>query len=121
MPVRGARYLSTRHAIHRTVRGTSTNKEGKVRIERGVCAFDCGIAVNPEVVRVQMEGSIGYGLSAALREATPLVNGEVQTTNFDGYQPPRITEMPKIEEYIVPSNEAPTHPAIVLESIPAPC
>jgi isoquinoline 1-oxidoreductase beta subunit len=68
-----------------------------------------------------MEGGIGYGLSAALREAVQLVNGEVQTTNFDGYQPLRITEMPKIEVYIVPSNEAPTNPTIVLESIPAPC
>lgn len=121
MPVRGARYLSTRHAIHRTVRGTSTDKDDKVRVERGVCAVDCGIAVNPDVVRAQMEGGLGYGLSAALREAVQLVNGEVQTTHFDGYQPLRITEMPKIEVYIVPSNEAPTNPTIVLESVPAPC
>ena len=46
----------------------STDKDGKVRIERGVCAV-CGIAVNPDVVRAQMEGSLGYGLSAALRNA----------------------------------------------------
>ncbi len=68
-----------------------------------------------------MEGGNGYGLSAALREAVQLVIGKVQTTNFDGYQPLRITEMPKIEVYIMPSNEAPTNSTIVLESMPAPC
>jgi isoquinoline 1-oxidoreductase subunit beta len=46
-------------------------------------------------------------LSAALREAVPLVNRAVQTTNFDRCQPLRITEMPKIEVYFMPSNEAP--------------
>ncbi|MGH8502420.1 MAG: molybdopterin cofactor-binding domain-containing protein [Gammaproteobacteria bacterium] len=84
------------------------DKKGKLRVERVVCAVDCGIAVNPDVIRAQMEGGIGYGLSAALREAVRLADGEVQTANFDSYQPLRIHEMPEIEVHIVPSNAAPT-------------
>jgi isoquinoline 1-oxidoreductase beta subunit len=84
------------------------DEQGKVKVERVVCAVDCGIAVNPDVIRAQMEGGIGYGLSAALRESVALVDGEVQSSNFDSYQPLRLHEMPEIEVHIVPSNEAPT-------------
>ena len=82
--------------------------QGGFSVDRVVCAVDCGIAINPDVIRAQMEGGIGYGLSAALREAVTLVDGEVQEDNFDVYQPLRIDEMPKIEVHIVPSGENPT-------------
>jgi isoquinoline 1-oxidoreductase beta subunit len=82
--------------------------DGTFKVDRVVCAVDCGIAVNPDVVRAQMEGGIGYGLSAALREQISLVDGVVQQSNFTDYQPLRITEMPVVEVHIVPSAEAPS-------------
>jgi isoquinoline 1-oxidoreductase subunit beta len=83
-------------------------KDGSFKVDRVVCAVDCGIAVNPDVIRAQMEGGIGYGLSAALHGAITLKNGRVEQSNFNEYIPLRINEMPKIEVHIVPSRERPT-------------
>ena len=55
-----------------------------------------------------MEGGIGYGLSAALRGEITLAAGEVEQSNFDGYMPLRMSDMPRVESYIVPSAEAPS-------------
>jgi isoquinoline 1-oxidoreductase beta subunit len=81
---------------------------GVPRVERVVCAVDCGIAINPDVIRAQMEGGIGYGLSGALWGEISLVQGHVQQSNFHDYRPLRIEEMPKVEVHIVPSTAAPT-------------
>ncbi len=86
----------------------SLNDDGRFSVDRVVCAVDCGIAINPDVIKAQMEGGIGYGLSAALREAVTLTEGEVDQGNFDRYRPLRINEMPTVEVHIVQSNEAPT-------------
>ncbi len=86
----------------------STQTDGNFSVDRVVCAVDCGIAVNPDVVKAQMEGGIAYALSAALREEITLVDGEVQQSNFDAYQPLRMNEMPVVEVHIVPSSEAPS-------------
>ncbi len=86
----------------------TAGKDGAFTVDRVVCAVDCGIAVNPDVIAAQMEGGLGYGLSAALRESVELVDGEVQEGNFDRYRPLRINEMPTVEVHIVPSGEAPT-------------
>ena len=86
----------------------SIDNSGNLKVERVVCAVDCGIAVNPDVIKAQMEGSIGYALAAALTGEITLENGVVQQNNFDGYPVLRIAEMPKIEVYIVPSAEKPT-------------
>ncbi|MBK7743375.1 MAG: xanthine dehydrogenase family protein molybdopterin-binding subunit [Betaproteobacteria bacterium] len=77
-------------------------------VDRVVCAVDCGIAVNPDNVRAQMEGGIGYGLSAALYGAITLDNGAVQQSNFHDYPVLRIDAMPKVEVHIVPSTAKPT-------------
>jgi len=83
--------------------------DGGFKVTRIVSAIDCGIAVNPDVVHAQIEGGIGYGLGAALRnEITMAKGGEVEQANFDSYQPLRISDMPKIESHIVPSAAAPT-------------
>jgi isoquinoline 1-oxidoreductase beta subunit len=82
--------------------------DGLPKVERVVCAVDCGTAINPDVVRAQMEGGIGYGLAGALWSEITLVNGRVQQRNFDGYRPLRIGEMPAVEVHIVPSGAAPT-------------
>lgn len=78
------------------------------RVDRVVCAIDCGIAINPDVIRAQMEGGIGFALSAALREEITLEEGAVQQTNFDTYRSLRIDEMPEVEVHIVPSSRSPT-------------
>ncbi|WP_321819792.1 MULTISPECIES: xanthine dehydrogenase family protein molybdopterin-binding subunit [unclassified Burkholderia] len=86
----------------------SVDADGKVKVERVVCAVDCGIAINPDIVAAQMEGGIGFGLGAALHSAITLKDGHVEQRNFDGYHVLRMAEMPKVEVHIVPSAEAPT-------------
>jgi isoquinoline 1-oxidoreductase beta subunit len=86
----------------------SLGPDGLPRVERVVCAVDCGIAINPDVIRAQMEGGIGYGLGGALWSEITLVQGRVQQTNFDTYRPLRIEDMPEVEVHIVPSQAAPT-------------
>lgn len=83
-------------------------EDGKPRVHRVVCAVDCGIAVNPDVVKMQMESCIAYGLSAALFGEITLKEGQVEQGNFDRYRVLRMNEMPKVEVYIVPSTEPPT-------------
>lgn len=78
------------------------------RVDRVVCAVDCGLAINPDVIRAQMEGGIGFALSAALHSAITLTDGKVDQSNFHDYQVLRINEMPKVEVHIVPSAEPPT-------------
>lgn len=73
-----------------------------------VCAVDCGIAVNPNIVAMQMESGIGYGLSAALTGAVTFKEGQVEQGNFDDYPVLRINEMPAVETHIVPSKAKPT-------------
>lgn len=81
---------------------------GTPRVHRVVCAVDCGIAVNPDVIRMQMESGIVFGLSAVLHGEITLNNGRVEQGNFDTYVPLRMSEMPAIEVHIVPSDEPPT-------------
>ena len=78
------------------------------KVERVVCAVDCGIAINPDIIRAQMESGIGYGLGAALHDEIVLDEGRVRQSNFHNYQSLRIHEMPEIEVHIVPSAEPPT-------------
>jgi isoquinoline 1-oxidoreductase beta subunit len=85
----------------------SRQKNG-LKIERVVCAVDCGVAVNPNIVAMQMESGIGFGLSAALAGAITLKEGIVEQSNFNDYPVVRMNQMPKIEVFIVPSKEKPT-------------
>jgi len=81
---------------------------GLPKVERVVCALDCGIAINPDVVRAQMEGGLGFGLGGALWSEITLVDGRVQQSNFHDYRSLRIEEMPAVEVHIVPSAAPPT-------------
>lgn len=78
----------------------------KIKIHRVVCAIDCGLAVNPDGVKAQMEGCIIYGLTAALYGEITLERGKVKQSNFNDYRMLRMNEAPAIEVYIVPSKEA---------------
>ncbi len=86
----------------------SVDKDGKVKVDRVVCAVDCGTAINPDVIAAQIEGGIGFGLGAALYGAITLKDGRVEQNNFDGYRVLRIDAMPKVEVHIVASTQAPT-------------
>jgi len=86
----------------------SKDKDGKIKVDRVVCAVDCGVAVNPDVVKAQMEGGIGYGLGAILRDEITFTGGKVDQSNFDSYLPLRITDMPKVEVHIVQSGIHPS-------------
>ena len=81
---------------------------GQPKVHRVVCAVDCGIAVNPDIIRSQMEGGIAYGLSAALHGEITVQNGAVNQTNFHQYQVLRLPEMPVVEVHIIDSDAAPT-------------
>jgi isoquinoline 1-oxidoreductase beta subunit len=85
-----------------------SRRKDAFHIDRVVCAVDCGVAVNPHIVRRQMESGIGYGLTAALTGAITLKDGVVEQSNFHDYQVLRIDQMPRIEVHIVPSAERPT-------------
>jgi isoquinoline 1-oxidoreductase beta subunit len=86
----------------------SVEESGQIKVDRVVCAVDCGTPINPDVITAQMEGGIGFGLGAALYGAITLKDGRVEQDNFNGYRVLRMNEMPKVEVHIVPSAEAPT-------------
>ena len=79
-----------------------------VKIEKVTCAVDCGIPVNPDVIKAQMEGGIGYGIGHAMRDEITLTEGVVDQANFPDYEPLRIGDIGAIEVHIVPSAEPPT-------------
>ncbi len=100
------------HTSYRTtvaqVAEVSVAPDGAVRVERVVCAIDCGQMVNPDTIQAQMQGGIVFGLSAALWGNITLKDGRVQESNFDSYRVLRISEMPEVEVHIVASTESPT-------------
>ncbi|MEK0084193.1 molybdopterin cofactor-binding domain-containing protein [Benzoatithermus flavus] len=80
----------------------------RLRVHKVTCAVDCGIAINPDVIKAQMQGGIGFGLGAILKGEITLDGGRVVQTNFDGYDVLRMSEMPEVEVHIVRSGEPPT-------------
>jgi len=86
----------------------TVDEAGRVRVDRVVCAVDCGTPINPDIIKAQMEGGIGFGLGAVLYGAITLKDGHVEQSNFNDYRVLRMNEMPKVEVYIVPSTLPPT-------------
>lgn len=78
-----------------------------VKVRRVVAAVDCGMVVNPNTVRAQIESGVNFGITAALYGEITVKDGRVEQSNFDDYQMLRIDEAPLIEVHIVPSSEAP--------------
>ena len=86
----------------------STDGKGSIKVERVVAAVDCGLAVNPDQVRAQVEGGIGFGLGAILGEEITLSEGKIDQGNFDLYTPLRIDAMPAVEVHILASANPPS-------------
>jgi isoquinoline 1-oxidoreductase subunit beta len=85
----------------------TVKKDGSVKVDRIVSAVDCGTAINPDNIRSQVEGGIGFALSSLYEEIT-LKEGRVEQGNFDGFPLQRIADMPRVEVHIVPSAAPPT-------------
>ncbi|HYT03771.1 MAG TPA: xanthine dehydrogenase family protein molybdopterin-binding subunit [Gemmatimonadales bacterium] len=85
----------------------AVSKQGEVRVPRVVCAVDCGIIVNPDTVRAQMESGIIFGITAALFGEITIQDGRVEQHNFNDYRMLRIHEAPAIDVHLVQSTEAP--------------
>ena len=81
----------------------SVSDQGKLKVHRMVLALDCGHAVNPDQIAAQVEGSVAYGLSAALYGECTVEKGRIAELNFNTYEILRLAEMPKVETVIVPS------------------
>ncbi len=105
---RGVALHESFHTIVAQVAEVSVSADGTLTVDRVVCAVDCGIAVNPDVIKAQMEGSIGFALAAALSGEITLDDGKVVQSNFHDYTVLRINQMPAVEVHIVPSAEKPT-------------
>ena len=86
----------------------SMSAAGEPRVHRVVAAVDVGTPINPGLIRQQVEGSVVFGLSAALRDQITFEGGAVREGNFDTYPLMRLSESPAIEVHIRPSREAPT-------------
>ncbi len=110
LPEGVGRGVSLQHAFATymaQVAEVAVSKAGDVRVRRVTCAVDCGIAVNPDTVRAQIESAINFGITAALYGEITLKNGRVEQSNFDNYRMLRIDQAPVIEVHIVESTEAP--------------
>ncbi len=83
-------------------------KGKQVHVDKLYIAVDCGVAINPDVIKAQMEGGAGFALGAIARNEITLDKGQVVEANFPQYEPTRLMDMPDIEVKIVASNEAPT-------------
>jgi len=85
----------------------SVSKQGEVRVARVVCAVDCGIVVNPDTVKAQIESGIIFGISGVLWGEITFKDGRVEQHNFNDYRVLRINQAPVIEVHLVKSTEAP--------------
>jgi isoquinoline 1-oxidoreductase beta subunit len=87
---------------------TCDAKSGALRVDRMICAIDCGMAINPLGVKAQMEGAINFGLAQALKSEITVSRGRVEQSNFHDYEVLRMSDAPReIEVHIVPSTELP--------------
>ena len=78
--------------------------DDRIRVHPVTVAVDCGTAVNPLAVEAQVQGSIAFGLSAALHGKLTIEGGAVVESNFHDYPVLRMFEMPKVSVHIIPSD-----------------
>ncbi|MGE3987870.1 molybdopterin cofactor-binding domain-containing protein [Pseudorhodoplanes sp.] len=104
---RGVAVVESFNSYVAQIAEVSDGKDGP-RVHKVWCAVDCGVAVNPDVIRAQIEGGIGYGLGHILFAEVTLDQGRPVQGNFDTYRSLRINEMPAVEVAIVSSTEKPT-------------
>ncbi|MFK7824291.1 MAG: molybdopterin cofactor-binding domain-containing protein [Oligoflexales bacterium] len=82
--------------------------KGKVKVDRVSCAVDCGVAVNPDIIKTQMEGGIGFALSAAFHQELNMEGGKVVQSNFHDFPLLKMSEMPEIDVYMIEGADKPS-------------
>ncbi|SAK50852.1 aldehyde oxidase [Caballeronia temeraria] len=110
VPQGQGRGVSVMHAFgsfFAIVADVTVDKGGEVKVNRIVCAVDCGMVVNPNTVEAQVQGGIIFGITAALYSEITIKDGRVEQSNFTDYRMLRIHETPPVEVHIVKSTEAP--------------
>lgn len=78
-------------------------EQGRIRVHAVTCSVDCGTAVNPLGIEAQVQGSVAFGLTAALYGKLNIVEGQVQESNFHDYPMLRMVDMPRIAVHLIPS------------------
>ncbi len=81
---------------------------GEVKVQKICCVVDCGLVINPDGVRAQIEGSLLFGLSTALIEYGSVTHGAFDQRNFEDYQILRMDQVPEVDVHLVQSTERPT-------------
>jgi isoquinoline 1-oxidoreductase beta subunit len=110
LPERRGRGVAAQYAFGSylaTVAEVAVSREGEVEIPRVVCAVDCGMVVNPDTVKAQIEGGLIFGLSAALFGEVTIRDGRVEQSNFNDFRVLRINEAPTVDVYVIKSSAAP--------------
>mgnify|MGYP001232585011 FL=1 len=102
--------FAAHHSFHTDVAEIAevSVENGKIRVHKVICVLDCGQAVNPDIVRSQIEGGVIYGLTATLYGGLNLERGAIKESNFHDYPMLRMNESPEIEVVIIDSGTKPT-------------
>jgi isoquinoline 1-oxidoreductase beta subunit len=110
LPQGAGRGVSLMHAFgsfFSMVAEVTVDAKGAVRVNRVVCAVDCGMVVNPNTIEAQVQGGIIFGITATLYSEITIKDGRVEQSNFTDYRILRIHETPRIDVHIVKSTAAP--------------
>jgi isoquinoline 1-oxidoreductase beta subunit len=105
---RGVAVVESFNSFVAQIAEVSIGPDGEPKVHKVWCAVDCGVAVNPDIIRAQMEGGVGFGLGHALYGQITLDQGRPVQTNFHEYRSLRIHEMPEVEVKIIASSEKPS-------------
>jgi isoquinoline 1-oxidoreductase beta subunit len=105
---RGVAVVESFNTFVAEIAEVSIGEDGEPRVHKVWAAVDCGVAVNPDIIRAQVEGGIGYATGHILYGEVPLVAGKPGVSNFNDYRSLRIMEMPEVELTIVKSEANPT-------------
>lgn len=95
------------HSWVAMVAEVSISSDNRILVHRMTSAIDCGMTINPDTVRAQLEGAVAFGLSAALKEAIRVERGAVQQSSFADYPILTFSEMPHVDVHIVPTEAPP--------------
>ncbi len=82
-------------------------ENNQIKVHEVHCAVDCGLVINPNIVKTQISSAIIYGLSATLKSKITIDDGKVVESNFDDFDVIRMDETPKIKVYLVDSDKPP--------------
>jgi isoquinoline 1-oxidoreductase beta subunit len=105
---RGVALVKSFNTFAAQIAEVSVGENGEPKVHKIWCAVDCGVVVNPDVVRAQMEGGIGYAIGHALYAEVPIQAGAATVSNFHDYRSLTMAQMPEVEVIVMHSTEPPT-------------